>query len=98
MARYPREIDEAIWALMCDGLQTADILRALETGDAGVPPTKMPRRTLQDRQARLRRERGAPVYSSAVAANGRSSMGIPTHSDVLAAHARAASASAASIT
>lgn len=58
--RYSPEVSEAIWSLLQDGIRTGEIERRLRKGTAGVPPTAMPRRTLNDHIARMIRERGLP--------------------------------------
>lgn len=65
MRRYPDSVTEAIWTLLCEGLTTREIHRRLNSGEAGVaainPP--MPRRTLNDKIANLKRQRGLPSPS-----------------------------------
>lgn len=59
--RYTPETDEAIWALLCDGVGAAEVLRRLASDDAGIGyPVDMKRRTFFDHVARLKRERGDP--------------------------------------
>jgi hypothetical protein len=60
--RYSPEVAEAIWALACEGLPTREIQRRLNEGEAGVTlEAPMPRRTLNDKLASLKRARGLPV-------------------------------------
>lgn len=61
---YGPEVDEAIWAMLCDGKSESAILEALAAGDEelGLRPTQMPRRTYQAHRTRLIRERGEPVH------------------------------------
>lgn len=60
--RYPPEVREAIWTLLCEGFGTRQVLEKLERGQAGLPaPVTMPRRTLNDTIRRLRQERGEPI-------------------------------------
>ena len=59
--KYPPELDEAIWALMCEGVRHADIRRMLAAGEAGLEqPHDPPARTYFDHVARLKDQRGEP--------------------------------------
>lgn len=59
--KYPPEMDEAIWALMCEGVRHSEIRRRLASGEA-VPGHELdpPRRTYFDHVAKLKEQRGEP--------------------------------------
>lgn len=63
--RYPQEVIEAIWVLLCDGLGPSEIRQALASGEATGRRVNMPRRTLADHIRRLKLERGDPSHAVA---------------------------------
>ncbi len=60
-ARWPREVDETLWSLLCEGHKPTAITRLLNNGDAGLPePVPIGINTVVDKCQRLRKERGEP--------------------------------------
>lgn len=60
--RYPKQIDEAIWALLCEGIGPAQIRRELASGRATGKAVDMPERTMTKHVRDLKLERGDPRY------------------------------------
>lgn len=61
--KWPPAVDEAIWALMCEGHYPTAITRILNAGvDSPLPePCAIKRGTVIDKAAKMRRERGEPA-------------------------------------
>jgi hypothetical protein len=64
--KYGPAVDEAIWALMCEGLKPAAIGHRLRENTAGLPAAiDMHERTLRYKIKKLRDRRGEPARSVA---------------------------------
>ena len=62
--KWPPEVDEAIWALLCEGHYPTAITRILNAGPPNSPlpePCAIKRGTVIDKAAKLRKERGEPA-------------------------------------
>lgn len=63
--KYPQEVSEAVWVLLCDGHGPAAIRRALASGEATGTPVEVAERTLTNWISKLKLERGDPSHAVA---------------------------------